>query len=117
MRKSFAQGLREGNVDIRQEYRKLYSILHQEAFNHRTKSLYEVFGENFAHFYFRGTCLSIEEFDQKYGFNFEADPDDFDIDYNAKKYLIETRCSGALTKPYSAIAFETKAAASSPETV
>lgn len=43
--------------------------------------------------------------------------DDFDIDYNAQKYLIETRCSGALTKPYSAIAFETKAAASSPETV
>ena len=32
--------------------------------------------------------------------------DDFDIDYNAMKYLIETRCSGALTKPYSAIAIE-----------
>lgn len=29
--------------------------------------------------------------------------DDFDIDYNAQKYLIETRCSGALIKPYSAI--------------
>lgn len=32
--------------------------------------------------------------------------DDFDIDYNAQKYLIETRCSGALTKPYSAIVVE-----------
>lgn len=32
--------------------------------------------------------------------------DDFDIDYNQQKYLIETRCSGALTKPYSAIAVE-----------
>ena len=32
--------------------------------------------------------------------------DDFDIDYNAQKYLIETRCSGALTVPYSAIALE-----------
>lgn len=30
--------------------------------------------------------------------------DDFDIDYNQQKYLIETRCSGALIKPYSAIA-------------
>ena len=29
--------------------------------------------------------------------------DDFDIDYNQQKYLIETRCSGALTVPYSAI--------------
>lgn len=32
--------------------------------------------------------------------------DDFDIDYNAQKYLIETRCSGALTKPFSAVAIE-----------
>ena len=32
--------------------------------------------------------------------------DDFDIDYNQMKYLIETRCSGALVKPYSAIALE-----------
>lgn len=32
--------------------------------------------------------------------------DDFDIDYNQQKYLIETRCSGALTKPYSALVLE-----------
>ena len=36
--------------------------------------------------------------------------DDFDIDYNQQKYLIETRCSGALIKPYSAIVLETKVA-------
>ena len=34
--------------------------------------------------------------------------DDFDIDYNQQKYLIETRCSGALTVPHSAMAFEMK---------
>ena len=34
--------------------------------------------------------------------------DDFDIDYNQQKYLIETRCSGALTVPYSAMAFSMK---------
>ena len=34
--------------------------------------------------------------------------DDFDIDYNAMKYLIETRCSGALTKPYSALVVKAK---------
>jgi hypothetical protein len=46
-------------------------------------------------------------------YNFGADKggavsmfDDFDIDYNQQKYLIETRCSGALTKPYSAMAIE-----------
>lgn len=32
--------------------------------------------------------------------------EDFDIDYNQQKYLIETRCSGALVKPYSAIVIE-----------
>ena len=32
--------------------------------------------------------------------------DDFDIDFNAQKYLIEARCSGALVTPYSAMAIE-----------
>lgn len=32
--------------------------------------------------------------------------DDFDIDYNAEKYLIETRISGAMIKPYGAVAIE-----------
>ena len=36
--------------------------------------------------------------------------DDFDIDYNQQKYLMETRCSGALIKPYSALVLEIKAA-------
>ena len=37
--------------------------------------------------------------------------DDFDIDYNQQMYLIETRCSGALIKPYSAIELELDVAA------
>lgn len=36
--------------------------------------------------------------------------DDFDINFNKYEYLIETRCSGALVKPYSAISFEEKVA-------
>ena len=32
--------------------------------------------------------------------------DDFDIDYNQQKYLIETRCSGAMVTPYGAVAIE-----------
>lgn len=38
--------------------------------------------------------------------------DDFDIDYNKQKYLIETRCSGALIKPHSAIVLKTEGSAS-----
>jgi hypothetical protein len=36
--------------------------------------------------------------------------DDFDIDYNAQKYLIETRGSGALIKPFSAMVIEMEVA-------
>ena len=46
-------------------------------------------------------------------YNFGADKggainmfDDFDIDYNQQKYLMETRCSGALVKPFSAMVIE-----------
>lgn len=39
--------------------------------------------------------------------------DDFDIDYNQQKYLMETRCSGALVKPYSAVAVALDKAAAS----
>ena len=39
--------------------------------------------------------------------------DDFDIDYNQQKYLLETRCSGALTRPKSAIVVEHKVVAAS----
>lgn len=51
-------------------------------------------------------------------YNFGADKggsvnmfDDFDIDFNQQKYLIETRCSGALVRPYSAIVIEEPVAA------
>ena len=42
--------------------------------------------------------------------------DDFDIDYNQQKYLMETRCSGALVKPYSAVAVALDKAAAGGET-
>lgn len=42
--------------------------------------------------------------------------DDFDIDYNQMKYLMETRCSGALTVPYSAIVLKKASTSSTPNT-
>ena len=56
-------------------------------------------------------------------YNFGADKggqtsffDDFDIDYNQQKYLLETRCSGALTVPYSAIVLELDASGDAAHT-
>ena len=40
--------------------------------------------------------------------------DDFDIDYNQQKYLIETRISGALIRPYSAIVLKAATATTTP---
>lgn len=40
--------------------------------------------------------------------------EDFDIDYNAQKYLIETRCSGALIRPFSAIVIEEEVETTTP---
>jgi hypothetical protein len=40
--------------------------------------------------------------------------DDFDIDFNQYKYLIETRCSGALTRPKSAVVLEKLRTATAP---
>lgn len=43
--------------------------------------------------------------------------DDFDIDYNQYKYLIETRMSGALTKPYSAVSVYLNSAVASDDDI
>lgn len=64
-------------------------------------------GENGANLGLMGLIVNLKDY------NVGADKggavamfEDFDIDYNQQKYLIETRCSGALIKPFSAIALE-----------
>lgn len=55
--------------------------------------------------------IIVNPVDYTFGNNRGGEPtmfEDFDIDYNKQKYLIETRKSGALTKPYSAIVIEVK---------
>ena len=65
---------------------------------------------------FNYTLMGIIVNVQDYSFGADKGGDvnmfeDFDIDFNQEKYLIETRCSGALTVPYSAIAIELKTTA------
>lgn len=87
MRKNFAQVLKEAQVDIAKEYSRLYSIMFDEVdFSNRTgkvgeaKTVHQIIGEAFPYFYFRGTALSIEDFDEEHGFFFEPQPKDFCID-------------------------------------
>lgn len=81
MRRSFADVLREGKTDIKNEYDKLYEIMYGKIFENGESSFHDIMGESFASFYFRGTCLTLDEFDQQHGFEFERNPENFDIEY------------------------------------
>lgn len=83
MRRNFAQVLREAKIDPKAEYQKLYGMLYDRSVqvsNTNRISVYDELSERFIGFYFRGTCLSIEEFNELHGFHFEKNPKDFDID-------------------------------------
>ena len=83
MRRNFAQILKDAKIDIKAEYQKLYGLLYDRSIqvsNANRISVYDELSERFIGFYFRGTCLSIDEFDTIHGFHFEKAPVDFNID-------------------------------------
>ena len=83
MRRNFAQILKDAKVDIKAEYQKLYGMLYDRSIqvsNANRISAYDELSERFIGFYFRGTCLSIDEFNDLHEFHFEKDPADFSID-------------------------------------
>ena len=84
MRRNFAQILKDAKIDIKAEYQKLYGLLFDRSIqvsNTKRISAYDELSDYFINFSFRGTCLSIDEFNDFYGFHFEREPKDFDIDY------------------------------------
>ena len=82
MRKNFAQVLKDGKVYIEKEYTRLYNLLYG-IYDDNLKgiSLYDLFSRYFPSMWFRGTALTLEEFDEERGFFFEAQPQDFNIDF------------------------------------
>ncbi len=84
MRRTFAQVLKEAKIDPKMEYQKLYGMLFDRSIqvsNTKRISAYDELSDFFFGFYFRGTCLSIDEFNNMHGFNFEREPADFNIDH------------------------------------
>lgn len=79
MRKNFAQTLKEGKVDIKKEYSNMYELFYGKQKD--GKSMYDCISYNFLNIFFRGTCLTLDEFDEYHGFFFEEQPKDFDFDY------------------------------------
>ncbi len=83
MRRNFAQILKEVNIDLKEEYQKLYDLLYRRSIQvagQKLISIHDELGDAFLSFYFRGTCMSIDEFDKKHGFNFAREPANFSVD-------------------------------------
>lgn len=83
MRRNFAQILKEAKIDAKAEYQKLYGLLFDRSIqisNTNRISAYDELSERFIGFHFRGTCLSIDEFNDLYEFHFEREPANFSID-------------------------------------
>lgn len=80
MRRNFAQVMREGKVDIKKEYAKLFSLFYDKD-KKDGSSIADIVSNNFTSFYFRGTCLTLDEFDEMHNIHFVRQPQDFDVDY------------------------------------
>ena len=80
MRRNFAQALKSGKIDPQKEYSKLFDLFYKKD-ERDGKSLADLISFNFNEFAFRGTCLTLEEFNEEHGFSFAEHPQDFDLDY------------------------------------
>lgn len=78
-RRPFSEVLKSAKIDLDREYERLFRI-----FNIKDRdgySLRDICKNHFLKVPFRGTILSLEEFDTVHNFKFEMPPKDFDINY------------------------------------
>ena len=82
MRRNFAQVIKDAKIDVKVEYQKLYGMLFDRSIqvsNTKRISAYDEFSDYFLYFFFRGTCLSLAEFDDLHGYHFDKEPSNFNI--------------------------------------
>ena len=80
----FSQRLKNAKVDIRREYERLYSLFYLLKIPYGSIgniTLKETCANSFPNFPIRDTCISLDDFNDTHGFNFEDSPIDFNIDY------------------------------------
>lgn len=81
----FSEIIKNTELDIKAEYNRLFDMFYLEkpftdgVFDEY--SLCDYIDKTFLSFPFRGTCVSLEDFDRTHSFIFEQQPRDFDIDY------------------------------------
>lgn len=103
MRRTFAEVLRSSGVDVQAEYNSLHSLVFERY------GLYTLMGSNFRRVWFASTAVSLNDFNKRHGFDFEAMKLDASLDdlldfceyaYNFAEALVEadvSNCSSCLT--------------------
>lgn len=80
----FSQVLKNASVDIRREYDRLYTMFCYSRYvngSGKPFSLKDYCAKNFMNLPFRGTCITLEDFDECHNLKFEENPVHFDLDY------------------------------------
>ena len=83
-RAPFSQVLKNASIDIRREYDRLYGMFCVQKYQDMVgsgSSLRDYCAAYFVRLPFRGTCVSLDDFDDFYGYSFEKNPSNFDLDY------------------------------------
>ena len=81
MRRNFAQIIANTSINIAKEYDRLTGALYYKPVEpYSNQTLYNKINECFSYFSFRGTCFTLEEFDEQYEFNFPEYITNEDID-------------------------------------
>lgn len=79
----FSQVINNTKVDLRREYDRLYGMFFLQNFssNKKTKTtLRDYISMSFKDLPFRGTCVSLDDFDDFYGYHFEVNPATINVD-------------------------------------
>lgn len=79
-RRPFWQVLQNTKIDLQEEYHRLFSLFYGGADTY-DRGAYQALESNFHKIPFRGTCLSIQDFEKKYNCDYEYLPTDFDLNY------------------------------------
>lgn len=79
-RRNFAEILKGAKIDLAREYARLFNLFYEskDDFNNTLNFTCE---NAFLDMNFRGTCVSLDDFNEVHGFNFVEQPNDFDLDY------------------------------------
>lgn len=84
MRRDFVDVLKTSSIDFEDEYVKLSYLFNTKDISMdygRVLSLRDIVDLNFTLVPFRGTCLNLDEFNEKYNFHFDYPPEDLCIDF------------------------------------